>query len=257
MSRSVAVEYEELFEGLVAAIAEAAIDADVTVKRQEGDTVVVHDAAPDMIIRRLMDLMGGRLVDVGRLRTRLNGLLVGAQRGFLTDLLEDADARTIEALNSMSIPSFEVFSQRLAELRTLYLDGAVERIAGEADDLKKSFLQKLVAWAEGETKTLNVSKLMAEMKDTSARRARFFARDQFSRFNRSLMVASYIQAEAPYCEWLTSNDERVRQAHVERNHKIFSMHGLLADPEWQSYNCRCGFAPVYELTASQRRRLVA
>jgi hypothetical protein len=256
-ARSVAAEFESLFEGLVPVVAEAAIDFDVTVKKEFGETVIVHDAAPDAIIRRLMELMGGRLVDVGRLRLRLNSLLVGAQRKFMEDLLNDADPRTLKALASMSIPATEVFRARIGELRDLYLDNAEDRIVVEGDNLKREFLQKLVDWAKGETTVLNVSALMAEMRDTSARRARFFARDQFSRFNRSLLIGTYRQAEAPYVEWLTCGDDRVRPTHVARNHKIYTIPGLLADVEWHSYNCRCGWAPLYELTAEQRKRQVA
>jgi SPP1 gp7 family putative phage head morphogenesis protein len=258
MAQSVQVEYEELFKGLLSVIAEAAIDADLTVKRKEGETIVVNDAAPDEIIRRLRELLGGRLPDVGRLRERLNAMLVGAQRSFLEDIIEDADRRTIRGIRDMSLPAREVFQARLHDLRELYLDSAVERINGESDWLKKSFLQKLVAFAEGETDTLNVTNLLEEMRRTSANRARFFARDQISRFNRSLMISTYRQAEAPYVEWLTCADERVRPEHVKRNHKIYTPAGLIADPEWQSYNCRCGFAPVYgKLGADQLRRLVA
>jgi SPP1 gp7 family putative phage head morphogenesis protein len=256
MARSVAIEYEEMFDGLVAAAAEEAIDRDMRVEKREDGTVIVNDAGPDAIMHRLIDLLGERGPDVERLRNRLNAQLVGAQRKFLQDLAQDADRQTLTALNSMSIPAQMVFSQRLTEIRELYLNSAEERIQGEADWLKKSFLEKLVKWATGETKELHVTRLVNEMKETSARRARFFARDQFSRFNRSVMVASYRQAEAPYVEWLTCSDERVRPEHEIRNHKIYTMQGLIADPEFQSWNCRCGYAPLYELSADQLRRLV-
>ena len=275
MAQSVAVEYEDLFKGLVAIIAEAAIDADLTVKRKEGATVVVHDAGPDEIIRQLMELMGGRGPDVARLRIRLNAMLVGAQRSFLEEIVDDADRQTVHGLASMSLASREVFQSRLKDLRDLYLDSAVERIQGESDWLKKSFLQKLVDWAEGRTAELNVTALLDEMRDTAASRARFFARDQFSRFNRSLLVSTYREAEAPYCEWLTVGDERVRPVtgtstgpgdyhglplhdHRIRNHRIYTLKGLTSDPEFQSYNCRCGYAPIYgKLTEDQRSRFVS
>jgi SPP1 gp7 family putative phage head morphogenesis protein len=143
----------------------------------------------------------------------------------------------------MALPAQEVFSQKMRYLRELYLDDAVERWQGEEDDLKKAFLGKLTDWAQtgGE---LDVAELVDRMEETSARRAKFFARDQFAKFNRSVTLAGYQQADVQYFEWLTSNDGRVRETHRERNHRIYTMQELLADPEYNSYNC---FVPGTEI----------
>jgi SPP1 gp7 family putative phage head morphogenesis protein len=157
----------------------------------------------------------------------------------------------------MSLPSQEVFGQRIRYIRELYLDDAVKRMQGEEDDLKRTFLARLTLWAEGESKEMDITDLVEKVRETADGRARFFARDQFSKFNRSVCIASYQSAEAPWVEWLTSNDSRVRETHKERNHKIFSIQGLIADPEYKSFNCRCGYAPLWHLDTSQRSKLVA
>jgi SPP1 gp7 family putative phage head morphogenesis protein len=157
----------------------------------------------------------------------------------------------------MSLPSQEVFGQRIRYIRELYLDDAVKRMQGEEDDLKRTFLARLTLWAEGESKEMDITDLVEKVRETADGRARFFARDQFSKFNRSVCIASYQSADAKYYEWLTSNDARVRESHRERNHRIYTHDELLADPEWHSYNCRCGFAPLWNLTAEQEERRAA
>jgi SPP1 gp7 family putative phage head morphogenesis protein len=235
MSRTLAAEYERLFDALGKSATQG----------------------PSAVLHRLQDLIGERGVDVERLRSRLNAQLIGETRRVIADLVENGDDALRARLGSLSLPAQEVFGERIHQIRELYLDDAVKRMQGEEDHLKRSFLARLTLWAEGETPDLDVADLVKQMRETSVQRARFFARDQFARFNRSVMVASYQEADAPYVEWLTSNDQRVRESHRERNHKVFTMAGLIADPEWKSYGCRCGFAPLWNLTADQKRRLVA
>jgi hypothetical protein len=171
------------------------------------------------------------------LRQRLNAQLIAETRRVVSDLVENGSTDLRLRLGSLSIPHQEAFGQKIQYIRELYLDDAVARIQGEEDDLKAAFLSRLTAWAEGEAEEIDVADIVEKMKETADGRARFFARDQFSRFNRSVAVASYQQAEAEYVEWITSNDVRVRDTHKERNHRIYTMQELLADPEWKSYNC--------------------
>ena len=236
MARTLAAEYDSLFKNLR----------------------VSASISPSATLQRLQELMGERGVDAERLRARLNAQLVGETRRALEELLESGPEELKMALlgKSFAIPAREAFGQRLSMIRELYLNDAVERIQGEEDLLKKSFLKKLTTWAENGGE-LDVQGLIQRMRDTADGRARFFARDQFSRFNRSVMVASYEQAEAPYIEWITSNDVRVRESHRDRNHRIYTPDQLKADPEWKAYNCRCGFAPLWTLTKSQENRRIA
>jgi SPP1 gp7 family putative phage head morphogenesis protein len=234
MARTLAAEYEKLFK-------------DLGLHAQQGPYAVLH---------RLQELVGERGVDAARLRQRLNAQLVSETRRIISDLVDNGKPALREKLVSLSLPAQEVFGERIRLIRELYLDDAVKRIQGEEDDLKASFLEKLTTWAEtgGE---LDVADVVGRMQETAVHRARFFARDQFSRFNRSVMVAGYQEAEAEYVEVLTSNDQRVRPTHREWNHKIFTVQGYLNDPRFSDYNCRCGAAPLWHLTTSQKSRLVA
>lgn len=250
MARTLAAEYEKLFGSLRASA-------------RDGPVAVLH---------RLQELVGEGGVDVERLRSRLNAQLVAETRRSIEDLI-GRGGRMAEELETMALPAREVFSQKMRYLRELYLDDAVERWRGEEDDLKRAFLGKLTEWAE-EGGELEVGSMIDRMEETSARRARFFARDQFAKFNRAVTVAGYQQADVRYYEWLTSNDARVRPPagkgdgpgeylgmplgnHRIRNHRVYTLEELLADPEYQSYNCRCGVAPLWDLTPAQERRRVA
>ena len=235
MARTLAAEYKALFDALGSSASRG----------------------PAAVFQRLQDLIGERGVDAARLRSRLNAQLIDETRRVISDLVENGSDALKEKLGSLSLPAQEVFGERIQKIRELYLDDAVLRMQGEEDELKRRFLARLSLWAEGESPDMDVADIIAKTKEIADGRARFFARDQFSRFNRSVMVASYQESDAPYVEWLTSNDQRVRETHRERNYKIFTMAGLIADPEWKSYGCRCGFAPLWHLTADQKRRLVA
>ena len=226
------------------------------------------------LLARLRELIGKRGVDVGRLRERLNAQFVGETERVIRDILANGGDRLAREIGSLSIPALEAFGSRIAGIRELYLDDAVARIEGEEDELKRAFLDRLNDWAT-RGYDLDVSDLVERMKEAADGRAKFFARDQFSRFNRSVAVASYRQAGAEYVEWLNSSDVRVRPAHGVksgpgsylgmplndhrvRNHKIYTQSELERDPEWHSYGCRCGFVPLWEpLTDAQRRRRVA
>jgi SPP1 gp7 family putative phage head morphogenesis protein len=234
MARTLADEYRGLFDDLRASAR----------------------GGPWEVLRRLRELMGERGVDAGRLRTRLNAQLVQETERVIRDIIGNGGERLAREIGSLSIPALEAFGSRLAGIRELYLDDAVARIDGEQDELKRTFLERLEAWATkgGE---LDVADIVEKMKKASDGRAKFFARDQFSRFNRSVAVASYRQAGAGYVEWLTSNDVRVRPEHKARNHRIYTQAELERDPEWKSYNCRCGFVPLWDLTPAQEKRRVA
>jgi uncharacterized protein with gpF-like domain len=272
LAQTVRAWHEELFEGLLEAAREAAARFGFRYDAKHGR--LVADADVSGVIGLLADLIGVRGADARQMRETLNRRLVGAEGAWLSRAM-GLGGRVGATFAAMDLPSALVFRGRIERMRELYLDEAVARVAGEQDDLKAQFLAKMGDWIEGRTEKLDVGGLVAEMQETSARRAKFFARDQYSRMERDLAVASYEEAQADYVEWLTSNDARVRPVpgakarpgdyhglplgnHRARNHRIYTVEALLADPEWKAYNCRCGFVPRYEpLTADQRRRLVA
>ena len=172
MARTLAAEYKELFD-------------DLGIRSSEG---------PYAVLNRLQELIGERGVDAQRLRARLNAQFVSETRRIVSDLVDNGPFALKNRLMSLSLPAQEVFGQRIQYIRELYLDDAVKRISGEEDDLKRAFLAKLSHWAEhgGE---LDVAEVTSQMQDTAVNRARFFARDQFSKFNRSVTGASYQSAE--------------------------------------------------------------
>jgi hypothetical protein len=258
LARSVAIAHEQLFEGLVMAAAEI---GERYGYRYAGRGKLIQDRAPDDFIRELAELVGKRGPEVEALRARINAQFVAAERAWLAQFLERGDPRARQILLTFALDKDAVFADRILALRRLYLDNAVERVLGEQNELKASFLLKLIDWAEGRVDVLDVSGIVDEIKESADKRAHFFARDQFSRFERSLTVASFEAAEAPYVEVFNSNDVRVRgvpQVPPSESHRnwpegwgraIFTREGLINDPRWQSYNCRCGFVPRWELTA--------
>jgi hypothetical protein len=269
IASSIRVGYEEMFDGLIEAFREAGEAAGYSLERSSGGVELVEDADPGEIVRRIADLMGKKGARVEKLRERLRRQLADAEEEFFEKFLADADPRTVRILVQMELPKADVFRERLGRLRELYVDQAVQRIKGEEDDLKKAFLQRLVSWSAGRAQSMNVTKILERMRQSSDRRSRYFARDQMQLFNKSLTMASFEAAEAPYVEPITVGDMRVRPepgtvlppeaSHRAWNHKIFTREALLRDPRYigkYSHNCRCGFVPHYELTAYQRARLI-
>ena len=246
-----------LFAGLVGEAEEIAREFGYR-RAQRG--VLVEDAEPKALMRALAGLIGKKGAEARALRIRLNAQLVQAERAWLARFLETGDPQAKRILLSLSVDKDRAFADKMIGLRRLYLDDAVKRIMGEQDDLKARFLLKLVDWAEGKTEQLDIGAVVAELRESSARNAAFFARDQFSRFERSLTLASFEAAEAPYVEVFNSNDIKVRPSHrnapVGWGRRIFTREAIVEDPRWNDYNCRCGFVPRFELTAEQKRRLV-
>lgn len=228
---------------------------------------------PEALMERLRSLTGQRGDEAGRLREALNRQLADETRRLLEDLLRGGGTEFRHRMASLSLPAQEVFGERLAGIREVYLDEALERVRGEQDDLRRTFLEKLEEWVST-GRAVDLNEAVRRLHEEGDRHARFFARDQFSKLNRAVMVESYRQAEAPYVEWLTSNDARVRPAggaksgpgeylgmplhdHRVRDGKVYTMVELLADPEYKSYGCRCGLRPLWTLTPAQQARRVA
>jgi hypothetical protein len=235
LARQVLRWHVALFQGLKEAAEEMAKHFGFRFERKTG--FLVADADIEGIIRRLAELIGRRGPDAQELRRALNYQLIQAESGWLHRFAESGDPTLRGILASMTIPSAEVFKGKVDYMRELYLDEAVERVLGEQDELRAQFLLKVGEWIEGGAERLDVEEVLEQMRKTSATKARFFARDQYSRMERSLSLATIQQAEAPYVEVLSANDGRVRPSHREWNHAIYTPEGLLADPRWKDYNC--------------------
>lgn len=168
-----------------------------------------------------------------------------AQEDFFEEFSEDADDET-KARVFTALTRDGVFTGRLNQLRAGYIRSAVERIGQGKSDLRKKFIALFSDWIEGKSNSLDSFKdIMAKCTEEAGTFSRFFARDQFSRFGRTLTVASYDAAGAKWVKWITVNDARVRKTHRALNGKIFAIDDL--PEEYLDYQCRCSYLPVYIL----------
>jgi SPP1 gp7 family putative phage head morphogenesis protein len=188
--------------------------------------------------------------DKEKLEKRLRFFLSASQDHFFENFLDDADDR-VKIGVSFALDKDEVFQQRLDYLMNDYLSRSLERIKGEEDDLKNKFLKGLTEYALGNTPDLeSIRDVMEEMKETSVHRARFFARDQFARLNKSLTLASLNAAGVEKMQWIPVGDGRTRETHKTKSIKkkygsdIFPFNS--PPEEKDDYNCRCALVPVWE-----------
>lgn len=186
--------------------------------------------------------------DEERIRFQLQRQLAEAQESFFKDFFEDASER-MKTRIAFSLDKDEVFRDRLAGIRKNYLESAVERIHEGQYALRKRFIGLMEQWITGEREDLDTfDDLVGKISKEAGNFSKFFARDQFSRFNRALMIASYDEAGAKWIRWATVGDGRVRKAHRNLNGKIFAIDDM--PKEYLDYNCRCGYLPIFELTQS-------
>ncbi len=182
--------------------------------------------------------------DKEKLARRLSELLHASREHFFENFLEDADD-TSRIRIQYALDKDEVFQQRINFLMNDYLGRSLERIKGEENELKNAFLRKLTDYALGNTPDLqDLHDVMTKMAETSAREARFFARDQFARLNKSLAMASFKAADVQYVQWWTVGDGRVRPTHKALNKQVFPINDV--PDEIHDYNCRCALVPVWK-----------
>ena len=161
---------------------------------------------------------------------------------FFQEFYEDADDTTIKLLTVFRLNKADVFESRIDTIKELYLDNAIKRIVGEQNDLKSQFLQKLTDWVSGKEESLNVSSLVSQMKRTAVNEARFFARDQFCKLNKAVLIASFKAAGVKIVRLITCHDNAVRPEHRLWDNKVYAIDNI---PEawFTDYNCRCGAIP--------------
>jgi SPP1 gp7 family putative phage head morphogenesis protein len=178
------------------------------------------------------------------LKKKFSDQLLSAQKNFFDDFFDDA-SQPIALRVAFALDKDQVFQSRLGVLNREYADDAIKRIKGETDVLKKMFLEKFTGWILGDREDMHdITSLVDVMRQTSVKQSKFFARDQYLRFNKALTIASYETAEVGKVRWLTANDGRVRTSHRKLNGKVFPLDKL--PEERHDYNCRCGFIPVFE-----------
>ena len=175
----------------------------------------------------------------------LSRQFLDAQEQYFTELQEDADEET-KARVLMALTKDDVFRDRLEMIRRGYLKSAVERISEGQSDIRKRFIAMFEQWIEGRRPDLDgFEAVMDKARKEAGTFSAFFARDQFSRFNRALTVATYDEAGAKWIKWVTVGDGRVRSTHRSLNGKIFAINDL--PKEYLDYMCRCAMLPVYDL----------
>ena len=209
------------------------------------DSLMTNDGVFGEIIAQMQDAMLRAIPsDKEKLEKRLRMFLNASQDHFFENFLDDADDR-VKIRVQFALDKDAVFQQRLDFLTNDYLGNSLKRIEGEEDDLKSAFLRGLTDYALGNSPDLeSIRGVMAEMKETSVHRARFFARDQFARLNKSLSLASFHAADAKYVEVWTVNDGRVRPTHKVLNHRVYRLDDL--PEELSEYNCRCAYIVVWD-----------
>ena len=109
---------------------------------------------------------------------------------------------------------------------------------------------------EGKADKLDVDNLLQEMKKTSISSSKFFARDQFGKFNKALMLASYREAGVKRVRWICVDDMAVRgrpggaSPNVKAEHNHWKNNGKIFDITkiplaFWDYLCRCFLEPVW------------
>jgi SPP1 gp7 family putative phage head morphogenesis protein len=179
-----------------------------------------------------------------KLKKRMKAQFGKASDHFFKDLFEDADETLIDNLYRFKLDKNKVFEDKIESIKEDYINGAIDRIEGEQNDLKSRFLQKLVDWTQNENQEkLDVRSLINEMKQTSVKEARFFARDTFSKFNKALLISSFKAAGVKTVKLRTVGDGAVRDSHRAWNNNVFHIDDI-PQAWFDDYNCRCSAVPV-------------
>lgn len=250
-AKLVRVEFEAMIADFKKHLVTASIQTGQGVQDAE-NALVVQTIARIKEQLAVLNAAGSLKEDDARMRIQLSKQLAEAQDHFFADLFEDASERMRTSL-AFSLDKDDVFRDRLAGIRRGYLDTAMERISDGRSTLRKKFIGVLEQWVSGERQDLEgLDGLMDKISVEGLNFSKFFARDQFSRFNKSLMVASYDEAGAKWVRWITVGDQRVRRSHRLLNGKIFAIDDMPI--EYLDYLCRCGFLPVFELGSRQVTR---
>ncbi len=189
-------------------------------------------------------MLGSIPADKEKLARQLALQLDKAQLSFFDSFVDDAPERVGLAVQ-FALDKDEVFQSRLDGLMETFLKNSLERVEKEENFLKSSFLMDLNDYILGKSKDLNSLKsVIAAMKETSTREARFFARDQFARLNKAMTVTSIEQAGAKRVRWMTVGDGRTRPTHRALNGKVFDINNI--PDEQHDFNCRCSFYPLFD-----------
>ncbi len=173
---------------------------------------------------------------------KIDDVLKLEQKDYLKRLMGDADGKTAQILQSFAIDKQQFFNDNMDAIRKLYLDNSIQRIQYEEEDIKRRILQKIIDYATGKSKRLELTDLVKEAYTSTDHLSRLFARDQMQRFNKACTLSTFRSAGVTKVKWVTVGDVRVRKSHKELNGQVFDVNNL--PKEVDDYNCRCGLVPV-------------
>ena len=176
------------------------------------------------------------------MRETIFDILLKSQKNFTKELGTQSNGVLPNVIASFSVDKQKLYNDNMDNIRALYLDNTMERIQGEEDILKKRLLEKIAAYVSGKSDTLDLKEVTGQMLTSSARMARFFARDQLARLNKATTISTFLHAGVTKVKWVTSHDVRVRQSHKDLDGKMFSIDNL--PDEVDDYNCRCALVPA-------------
>lgn len=214
-----------------AAILEAALAAR---PRMRDEALLFTDAETDKfnLVMRLYSATLGRLTEVaGRMVNRAltvastrhtENWIAGVNKAIgvnLEGIVQQADVK----------PAVDLSSRLSFSLIKGITDDQVKR-------MEARFIPMIIRGAPAK----DMTKVLTEEFGYSRNRAKFIARDQAASFNGNLNRIRQQQAGIAEYEWLTSDDERVRPTHREREGKTFRW----SDPPegghpGEDFNCRC------------------
>jgi hypothetical protein len=201
------------------------------------------------------DINNLNVMNEKQLTKQMRDELADAQRFFFKNFVENNKDKVAMKID-FALNRDDVFAHRLDRLRELYLENSIKRISQEQDVLKRAFLSHYVGFITGQSVDFeSFDDIVDRMKQTGVRESRFFARDQFSKFNKALTIASYEEADVSYVKWLTVRDFRVRGrpggAYPNAKPSHWALHGKVfridqIPDEKNDYLCRCSLVPATE-----------
>lgn len=187
--------------------------------------------------------------DQERIFISLANQLAECKREFFKDFFDDASER-MKVRVGYALDKDEVFRDRLQGIQRAYLERAIDKISVGKSKLRKVFIGMFQQWLEGDRQDLDgLTDIMGKIRDEAGTFSKFFARDQFSRFNKALTLASYETAGVVGVRWVIVGDERVRRAHRMLNGNVYRVDDL--PKEVDDYMCRCGLLPVFAVAGKK------
>lgn len=233
-------EIAEIAKAVSLASASSGVRIAGTMDAEAGDYDLIIDAMRERLGRRVK----GDVVDPNTV-SLIKKQFLDAQQDFFREFEEDADEET-KARVVAAISRGDTFRNRLDTIERGYLKDAIEKISEGKSRLRNTFINIFGDWIRGMTPDLKgLDEVMEEVRGEAGRFSRFFARDQFSRFNRALTVSIYEEAGAKWVQWVTVGDGRVRPTHRALRNKIFRIDDL--PEEYLGFLCRCSLLPVFDL----------